>query len=325
MKNILIVKPSSFGDIVQANATLTALKDAYPDARISWLVFDVWQDVLSFFPGVDERIVWNKKGGIREYLRIMELLQERRFDLVVDLQGLLRSAILTACSGAKKIVGVPGMKELSWLLVKEPFPESRSLNAVHRSLETVRYLTDKKTEPRFEVTVPGSAVEEAAALLAKKGMQGDRLIGLVPFARGNAKEWPVERYEELIYRTAGTGYTVVLLGGKEDAGRISGENVVDLCGETSMLLLGGILSKCSVVAGSDTGPTHLAAALGVPVVMLFGGSDVRETAPVTKNAVVLKKDYACSPCRGRKTCRDTPCLRDISADEVFQAMQPWIK
>ena len=118
---------------------------------------------------------------------------------------------------------------------------------------------------------------------------------------------------------------IVILGGDGDFYVLQESGAVNLCGKTSLGQLATILKACRVVTGGDTGPVHMAASLGVPVVVMFGGSDVQETAPVTPAATILKKDFSCSPCRGRVTCTDYPCLSTITPDEVLNAISRWLE
>jgi lipopolysaccharide heptosyltransferase I len=319
---ILIIKPSSLGDIIQSNPTLVVLKEAYPDAAITWLVFDAFADILPLFADLDRIMVWNKKGGMKEYLRVMGAIRKERFDLVIDLQGLARTAVLAFLSGAAKKIGVPGMKELSWILVKQAFPESRGLNAAARALETVRYLTGKKPGCAFNLRIPAAIEEYAREILARHKATGrERVVALIPMARGSHKVWPAEHYRELVGLLIedAPDTKIFILGALEDVRRIRHSAAIDISGRTSLQQMAGILSKCDVVIGGDTGPVHLASALGVPLIAVFGGSDVRETSPIAANAVILKKDFPCSPCRGHATCNDMACLSAITAQEVFAA------
>lgn len=325
---ILVIKPSSFGDIVQSDPTLVALKEAYPSAQISWLVFDSFQDLMPLFPGVDRAIVWQKDGGIKEFRRVLHEVRAEKYDIAIDLQGLARTALLTLFSGAKKRIGAPGMKELSWLLVKQVFPKSRTMNAVERSLETVRYLTGKKYPVKYRLQVPKDIKEFAAEMMSRFDITArDRVVGIVPTARGKHKIWPVEHYRELIGRIveASPDTRIIILGTTDDLRLVRHSMAIDLSGRTTLLQLAGILERCSVVVGPDTGTVHLASALGVPVIALFGGSDVRETAPIGPGAKVMTKNFPCSPCRGRVKCKQYRCLADITPQEVFEAVKDTLK
>jgi heptosyltransferase-1 len=352
--NILIIKPSSLGDIIQADPTVVVLKKMFPASRISWLVFDRWADIPALFPDVDETMIWRRGGGIVEYARVIRAVRRKKFDVVIDLQGLLRSALIARLSGAKKVIGVPGMKEGSWLLVKEAAPEWRSFNAVWRSLETVRHAIVPDGTPAaddesvvdmndlrkmFHLAVPAAAQEDAAHLLKKKGVgKKDAVIGIVPTARGKGKQWPSLSYVHLIemLQKSHPHIKIVLLDSEASTLRIRpSENIIDLGGELTLHQLAAVLQRCAVAVGGDTGPMHLAAALGIPVVVMFGGSDVAETAPVSPAATILKKEFSCSPCRGKIVCKAKgkgrrkdevfPCLDAISPEEVLAAVNKWIQ
>jgi heptosyltransferase-1 len=316
---ILIIKPSSFGDIIQANPTLNALAKHFPGAEISWVVFDTWSETLKLFKNIDEAIIWKKSGGVKELFRIVKEIRKRRFDAVIDLQGLFRTALLTRLSGAKKKIAVPGTREFGGLLVRVAFPKSRSLNATLRSLETVRYLTGKSDEPVFDLEVPQFDNKKFENVIGADDTNGVT-IGLVPFARGVAKKWPMSHYKKLIglLQTLTVKPKILILGSEADFDMPEQEKIFNLCGKTGIVELAGLLKTCDVVVGGDTGPMHLAYALGVPVVMMFGGSDVAETSPVGKNVTVIRKNYPCSPCRTRPICSDYPCLSEIKPEEVFE-------
>ena len=321
---ILVIKPSSFGDIIQANPTLTALKRAYPDAAFHWLVFDSWAGILSLFPDIDAPVIWERKRGIRGYAEIILRLRKERYDIALDLQGLLRTTLLASLSGARKKLGAPGLKECGGLFIKEAFPESASLNAVYRSLETVRFLTGKKEEPVFRLAVPASAEKDTQNILERSGINtDDRIIALVPFTRGATKQWPLRHFRQLadLLFSRYKGIRITAFGSRGNAGLLQHPQVIDLCGHLSIVQLAAAFKRCRAVIGGDTGPVHLAAALNVPVVMLFGGSDMRETAPVSGKAVVLSKNMPCSPCRSHPRCVDFPCLGNITPQEVFEKIE----
>jgi lipopolysaccharide heptosyltransferase II len=321
---ILIIKPSSFGDIIQANPVLPALLQNYPKARIYWLVFKAWEETLDLFPDIAGKIVWDKKAGIREYFRVISEVRKEKFDIVVDLQGLARTALIARMSGAHKVIGVPGMKEFSSILVKETFPQSAKINATKRNLETVRYLTGKTFDPVFNIKIPQASVNEARELLAKNGVQNkEEFIVFVPAARGAAKTWPAGYYYELAAKLQNK--KIMVLGAEGDGKLLKNEKIIDLSGKTNIKVLAAILSLSKAVVGGDTGPLHLSAALGVPSVMIFGGSDVDETSPVSPVVKVISRRLPCSPCRGKPSCEDHQCLTGIKPEEVMSALDEILK
>ena len=316
---ILIIKPSSLGDIIQAAPVAAALRSVYPQAAVKWLVFKAWEEVIDLFPDVSGKIVWDRDGGVREYLRILKTVREEKCDLVIDLQGLARTAIIAGYSKAGKIIGVPGMKEFGWLLVEEVFPESANMNATLRNLETVRFLTGRKQEPVFNIRVPEDAVKGIEKILEQNGVgPQDRVIGFIPTSRGAAKTWPAGYYDDLARMVMKRrDVKIVALGASGDGKELNNPEIIDITGRTSISALAAVLLRCSLVVGGDTGPTHIAAALGVPTIMIFGGSDAGETAPVSPSAIIVSKRQNCSPCRSKPSCRDYPCLTGITPDEIF--------
>jgi len=319
---ILIIKPSSFGDIIQSNPVAAALKAVHPGAEIQWLVFKAWEETVDLFPDVAGKIVWDRKAGLKEYFRMIAAVRKEKFDVVIDLQGLARTSIIARLSGALKVISVPGTKEFGWLLVKEAFPESRKINAVLRNMETVRFLTGKTSAPVFNLKVPDSAVNEAKKTLEQNGIgRDDNFIVFIPGARGAAKTWPAEHYDRLAADILNTRKVkIAALGGERDCRLLRNPGIKDLCGRTSIKTLAAVLALSKAVIGGDTGPVHLAAALGVPVVAIFGGSDIEETAPHAGNVKLVSKRLDCSPCRGRPICNDYHCLTAISPEEVLTAL-----
>ena len=324
---ILIIKPSSFGDIIQANPVAAALKAGYPDCEIKWLVFEAWEDAVDLFPDVDGKIVWDRKAGVKEYCRVLSAVRSEKFDIVIDLQGLARTAIIARFSKAAKVIGVPGLKEFSWFFIKEVFPESRELNAVLRNLETVRYLTGKRFEPVFRLSIPEASVKDARDLLAQNGIAHDeKLVVFIPGARGAAKTWPADHYDRLAQILLKIHQVkIVALGAEGDGKYLFNHGIADLCGRTSIKMLAAIMGMAKAVIGGDTGPVHMAAAMGIPTMAIFGGSDISETAPVNGNVKLISKRLDCSPCRGRPSCKDYPCLTGIKPEEVMKTLEEILK
>lgn len=323
---ILIIKPSSFGDIIQANPALSALKDTYPESSIHWLFFEQWKDIAGLFPDLSGSILWKRTDGISGFAAVVKNIRREKFDLVIDLQGLARTAIIAFLSGAKTKIGVPGLKEGAGLLIREAYPESSMINAVERNIETVRALTGKKFTPEFRISITDAAKKSAELMLEKAGINPlERPIALIPGVRGRSKQWPVSYFRQLQQMLSSAGFKTVALGSSGDYSSMEGlTSVVNLCGKTSIPELAAVLARCSAAAGCDTGPVHLAAGIGIPVVTIFGGSDIKETAPYTAKSSLLTRNMQCSPCRTRPSCIDFPCLTGIKPAEVFKAINKLI-
>ncbi len=321
---ILIVKPSSFGDIIQANPILSAIKSRWNDSVIDWLVFKQWKQVVELFCDVDNIRLWDRRGGIKAFFKILKECNKQNYDLVIDLQGLLRTAVFTRLLNAKRKVGVSGMKELSWLLVKEPYKRNKKENALTRNLNSLTYITQETYEPVFNVS-SGSVPYD---ILSEKNIKkDDYVVAFVPFSRGKTKTWNCENYDVLarLIKSENENIKILVLGSQKDYGKIKSDKIIDLCGKTDIKELAGILSLCKFAVGADTGAMHLANALGIKTVFIFGGSDINETAPVGKNAKTISSNLPCSPCRGRCRFEKEKCLEQIKSYKVFESVKEWIK
>jgi ADP-heptose:LPS heptosyltransferase len=277
---VLIIKPSSFGDIVQALSCADALKRSFDNVCIHWIVFEQWRGIVELCSDIDEVISWDRRGGVKEFLRLIRFLRKEKYDYVFDLQGLLRSAVLAKFTKADIKLGVSGMKEMSSVLIKEVRPQNAKINATLRNLETIRFVTHKILEPKVNIKIPDEVFFQSERILSDNKINKDFIVFL-PFSRGKGKDWSVENYYRLIFliKQKYPFLQIVVLGVKEDYGKIDSKNIIDLCGKTNLKELAAILSKSKGAIGADTGPMHLAAVLNVASVFIFGNSDVNETSP----------------------------------------------
>ncbi|MCL2484944.1 MAG: glycosyltransferase family 9 protein [Endomicrobia bacterium] len=300
---ILIIKPSSFGDIVQALPSANALKLAYPDSEITWVVFKGWEDIISLCPEIDKTIIWDKKKGISGFFEVLKNVRKTEYDVIFDLQGLLRSALLAKLAKGKNKIGVSGMKELSNLLIKEVYPENAKINATVRNLKTINFFTKQD----FPVDI--KLKTESSSLI------NGNYIALVPFARGKGKDWNIENYIKLIdlINTKYQDFKIAVLGSKSDYGRIKSGKIIDLCGKTDIKQLASVLKGAKVSVGADTGPMHLSSALKTPSVFIFGKSDINETSPyIGKFSLLINKDNPAD-------------INKVMPEEVFAEAEKWIK
>jgi ADP-heptose:LPS heptosyltransferase len=305
---ILIIKPSSFGDIIQALPCANALKQTYPNSSISWVVFKNWKAVPKLCSDIDEIISWDRRRGIRGFFNVLKSIRRTEYDIIIDLQGLLRSALLARFAKAKIKIGVPGMKECSDILIKEVYPEKVNINATLRNLETIRFLTGKSFQPKVNINT------NVGSVLNKNGVSKD-FIAFIPFARGKGKNWSIDNYHKLIslIKNNFADMQIVVLGAKSDFGEIESSEVIDLCGKTSIEELAGIISKSKAVVGADTGPVHLSAVLNVPSIFIFGHSDIKETAPcLGRFSLLINKEN-----------KDN--INAVKPETVFLEIEKWIK
>ena len=371
---VLLVKPSSLGDVVDALPVAVGLRRRYPEAHVAWLVKPEYAALVACSPAVDEVIhlpaaggVIRRWGGLRQAIRAV---RQGGFDLAVDLQGLFRSAWLAWRGRVPLRLGLSSAREGAGLFythtVRVPTME---MHAVDRYWLAAAALGCDGAPPAADLKVPAEASLKAKALLAAardvgqppsaaaslslpgrgegegRGVTGARkpaphpalspegrgapppqaLVVLLPGARWRTKCWPPERFAavaDVVVERAGA--RVAIAGSEQDrpAARIIREtarnSVVDLTGRTSVVELAAILVQAALVVAVDTGPAHLAAALGRPVVAVFGPTNPVRTGPYGAGHAVVTAQVPCRPCY-RRRCGDLRCLEAVSAEEVSEA------
>lgn len=343
-QRILIIKPSSLGDVVHALPVLAGLRRAHPRAHISWLIGTAFADLLAGHPLIDELILfdrarfgrmWFSPGAAGAFVAFVRSIRARRFDLVVDLQGLFRSGFLAYASGARRRIGFADARELAAVFYTDRVRCGGEVHAVERNLRVAAAL-GLPAEPEFPLAVEPQALARAREKVGPACDERAR-VALVVGARWPTKVWPAERMGELVAALSRAGRRrVVMLGAAADRAMTDailrrGEqlgaepgDVNDLVGRTTLRELAAVLSLADVVVCQDSGPMHLAAALGRPIVALFGPTDERRTGPYSAGARVVRVELDCAPCRRRRCrfARTDPrhhrCMGDISAERVVQ-------
>jgi heptosyltransferase I len=328
---ILLVKLSSFGDVLHALPTLEALRIAYPSARITWLVEAAYAPLLSGHPALDE--VWiaprlrpgeflsgSNPAALR---RLLQQLRARPFDLVVDVQGLLKSAVWVALAKSPRKVGYDKTRELSYLpLTERVRPFDPEAHAVRRYLNLAQYLGAPPAPPRFRLGLD-TAADIAALIPAKTGAP---LAVLHPGARWASKLWPPASWSNLAEWFHTQGFQVAVTGSPADRELAAGITsqcrapLINLAGATSLAQLAAVLRKTRVAVTTDTGVMHLAAALGTPVAALFGPTAPWRTGPFGEGHQVVRLGLACSPCFKRH-CPAPRCLTELYPEMVRNACE----
>jgi len=335
--SILIVRPSSIGDIVMASPMLPVLRRAYPRAHIAWLVEPALSDLLRAHPDLDEVICWSKGNwrGLWRQGRFATLLKEmrdfsgqlkkRRFDWCLDGQGLLRSRLLCRLSGARERIGFaskePGRRLMTRLISRGP--DSKEMGSEYRHLMWELGIDPGDFAPSLHLAEDD--VAEAGKALRGAGIGGDFAV-LAPFTTRPQKHWFDERWAELGQRLGQEReLPVLVLGGPGDrsrGGRIcqkGGAGMVNLAGETSLAQSAALVERARLVVGVDTGLTHMGTAFRRPTVALFGSTCpyLETPSPMTR---VLYQEFPCSPCKRRPVCDDRfDCMAALTVEKVLAA------
>jgi len=337
MNAILLVRLSAIGDIVFASPLVATLRRAYPQAHIAWLVQSEYQSLLAHHPDLDEVIAWpvhewrerwrRRRFGslIRELGALRKHLRARRFDLALDLQGLLKSGLVTRLSGAPERIGLGSREGSRWLMTRvvPRGGDSTRIGSEYRFLAQSLGLPSHD----FAMAVPyGPEATAFARDLIERAALSHGFAVICPFTTRPQKYWFDPRWAELSDRLhAELGLPVVILGGpgdREAAGHISdlaGDGPIALVGETSLPQAAALIAGSTLLVGVDTGLSHAGIALGRPSLLLFGSTcPYLDTTRV--DARVLYHRLDCSPCKRRPTCNgDFTCMQLITVDEVLNA------
>lgn len=324
-KKILIVKPSSLGDIVHSLAFLSAIHDQFPQSTIDWVVARGFEGLLEHHPILRRLWIIRKDqwkdvrklpATAREMRELFVSLRNEQYDLVVDLQGLLRSGLITHATKAPVRIGFKEAREGSRLFYTHSVAGGLDTHAVDRYLQIAAALGCEIAN----VTFPLPLVKESREIAALKQELGN-YAAVVPGARKPANRWPAERYGVLASLLP---FRTVVLGSKADAAlaesvvRASDRKAVSLAGETDIAGLVQIIRGAQLMVCNDTGPMHIAAALHVPVVALFGPANPKRTGPYGQLDRVINPNLPCAPCY-KKECKRPVCMEAISVEEVEKA------
>jgi heptosyltransferase-1 len=323
-KKILIIKPSSLGDIVHSLPFLNAVRTCFPKTEIHWVIAKGFEGLLEGHPMINRLWIINKdawkkiknvKGTINELKSLFKDLKKEKFDLVVDLQGLLRSGVLTAATGAPVRIGFSEAREGSTVFYTHKVKGGKDIHAVDRYLKIADFLGCPSTGVYF----PLPLYSKSSSLTQ---VPEDYAV-IVPGARWKTKIWPPEKFGKLSSKLP---LSTLIVGGKGDIdaaneiASLSNGKAISLAGKTDIKELIEIMKAARFVISNDSGPLHIAAALGIPVFAIFGPTDPSRTGPYGKDHTVIKEETSCSPCFRRK-CSDMKCMNSLSVEKVYKIIK----
>ena len=330
-RRVLIVKPSAIGDVVHALPILNLLKRRWPAASFSWLVTPACAGILDKHPMLNEVIRFDRKAYGQGWHRPVVLrsladfsrgLRDRRFDLVVDLQGLFRSGWLTFQTAAPVRVGLADAREMAGLFYTHRVHVGRrEQHAVERYLCVAEALG----AGRGPVEFPFAATNADRAFVAAR--TPSRYAVLFPGTNWPTKQWPVEKFAALIEPLRQRFGLETVVGGAPNevdlAAKITGA-AANLAGTTTLNQLVALIAGAALVVSNDSGPMHVAAALGRPLVVPFGPTNPVRTGPYGRAASVVRLELPCSPCYSRR-CSHQTCLQKLEVEAVLAAPQTAVR
>ena len=336
MNRILIVRLSALGDIIHALPVLFALKQSLPSTAVDWLVEANYASILALVPELDRRIVVRGTasgasetsitfGGGLGYLRAMSFLRAQRYDAALDLQGLIKSAVWARASGAARVIGFARdhlREPQAASLYSETVTPPGAGHVIDKNLAVLSAL-DVPDTPMALRLAPTGSTDVVAAIVAAGGPRN--FIVLNPGAAWPNKRWPADRFGAVaagLFRRTRLR-SLVTWGPSE---RALAESVVAASGgaaslapATSVADLAVLMRDAAVVVSGDTGPLHIAAAMGTPLVGLYGPTWPERNGPWDPKDHVLSRADTCV-CHHKRQCRrGSPCINEIGVDQVVAA------
>ncbi|MDZ7697002.1 MAG: putative lipopolysaccharide heptosyltransferase III [Deltaproteobacteria bacterium] len=341
---VLLIQLGDIGDVVLTMPALKALRHGFPDRKLIMCVRDQAGDLVTDCPWADETLTIKKNNANRSswmahQTRILQTMVGNRFYMAIDLRTGTRGGILTALSMAHYRIGRFAEPKALWRnrifthLVK---PENeRTQYAARHNLNILAPFDIGTSDIRPHLTVPQSRTQRALQLLRETGVPQDRpLIAIHPFSLWKYKEW---RTNALIALIDGIkeryDVSIIITGAPEEAKRVKAiiqackRKVVSLAGRTAIGDLPALLQRCHLLIGVDTAALHIAAAVGVPTVGIFGPSDPMTWAPRGASHAVITRKCSCQPCR-QKGCQGSEfsrCLDELDSETVLSTVKPMLE
>jgi len=331
------------GDVIHSLPFLKAVKDTFPQASIEWVISKKLKGILEGNPLISELIVFDKDSWksiknlpqtLKDISLLKKTLKTKHYDMVIDLQGLLRSGLIALSAPAPLKIGFANAREGSRYLYDRKVPVNGVSHAVDRYLEVARAIGARVDRIEFPLYIDSEAKERVKRLIGEI----NEYIIIVPSARWYTKRWPPEYFASLISKLS---IPCIITGAKVDEeiarkiikieatghGQQVTENILNLCGKTDLKELVALIAGAKAVVSNDSGPMHIGAALGVPVIALFGPTDPLKTGPYgwqkNRNLKVLRANVSCSPCF-KKKCKEPICMSNINVETVFEALREYL-
>lgn len=329
---VCIIKPSSLGDVVHSLPILAALRGRWPKAHLAWVVRSGFRQALEGRRDLDELIVFEVKKtaldplGALGFARLLARLKRGRFDLAIDLQGLLRSGVMSGATAAPVRVGLADAREgARWFYTHRVDAPRNALHAVERVKRVAAALGAVIDEPRFDPPIADADRAWARDVLAP--LARPRLV-LNLGARWLTKRWPPEHFAEIGRRAVErNGASLIAVGAHEDRSLVEALTrlldpvpVLNLSGRTTLARLAALAAEADLFVSNDTGPLHLAAAAGARVVGVYTCTSPTLTGPWGDRAAAVQSKVWCAP-GFVKTCDRLECMAELTPDRVWPAVE----
>ena len=339
--NILIIKPSSLGDVLHAFPAVTVLKKHFPNATIDWLVNPEFSKIVEFHKDIDSIIHFPRKelGKLQTFWgafkKLKQALRKKNYDMVIDFQGLMRSALVSRIVKSTNSYGFKDTKETfaSMLYKKKIQTNEGSEHAIEKNVDLVNNILNTSYSIPTGVVEKNRKYSESLnkKLLNEKISDQDFCIGVVVGARWESKKWPTSFFSKVI----DTAHEIkkdakfIIIGSPDDKdtatevlSQIKNTTTVSLAGKTNIGELVELIRRCDVILTNDSGPMHISAALDVKTVALFGPTNPTKTGPFGDgNSVIAAEHLDCLRCMKRKCPTGTnKCHTEVCTEKTSKLL-----
>ncbi len=334
IRKILIRSANWVGDAVMSLPAIASVRLTFPQAKIFILAKPWVAEIFHQNPVVDQVFLYESRGihqGLRGKWHLARQLKKESFELALLLQNAFEAALISFLAGIPRRAGYD--RDGRGLLLSHPVPVDRKIKKIHQVdyyLRLVESLGFQGAERIPSLKVSEEGQEEAKRRLQSLGLKESQgLVGISPGATyGSAKQWFPERYGALADRIARNLRVPILIFGSEGDKEVASQvcqnarvSLIDLTGRTTLGQAMALISRCRLFVTNDSGLMHVAAALGIPVIAIFGSTDPERTGPLGEVCRVVRKSVPCAPCLKTECPEDRRCMRLISVDEVYEEVQ----
>ena len=332
LKNVMIVKLSAIGDVIHALPVSYAIKETFPNAKLTWIVEPPAYEILKMNPYIDKIILFQKKefrtlsGFIKRFFPFKNEIQKEEYDAVLDLQGLFKSAAIAFFAKSNIKLGICNMRELSDHVSRPVIGRHSKGHIVERYLDTARAIGCKVEKVTFPIEIPKAESEKADDIMIRAGanLKNPYVIFAIGANWAN-KRWTIDNFALLSDWIYDMKVVPVMVGnGAVDEHRAKDIEAmieippINLVGKTNWAQLAHIIKNSRLVIGGDTGVMHLAAALGTRTVMLMGPTDANRNGPYGQTENAIEVDRECKGCWKRICPKNEDCLEKILVRQVEQ-------
>ncbi|MFW5885983.1 MAG: glycosyltransferase family 9 protein [Halanaerobium sp.] len=337
-EKILVTRLSAIGDVVHALPVAYALRQKYPGAKIDWLVEAKAYPLVKLNPYLDEVILlprkeWRKMlssdvlGTVKSFFSFFKKMKQKNYDINLDLHGLFKSSLSGFLSKPGLRMGPADGRELSTLFyqAKIDVPDQK-MHKVERNLHLASALGAETDEVNYGLKMTPVIKSRVSRLFEAEAVaENKKLVVINPFTTWESKNWFLERYFQLANELIEAGYFVIFTGGRSEREAIDNfiaveeDHYSNLAGKTDLEELTEIYNRASLYIGGDTGPTHLAAAVELPVISLMGPTDPETHGPYGEGHTVIQDNsLECIRCWDKHCSRKMQCMKSISVEQVLR-------